>query len=295
MTTLIEKLAIRQIEHRSNIHSNKPRHLTERTKVAHLQRRFSFVLQRALSFRTRNHLCRHRVALADTRQLRSQDPVPVHAHCAEEVTRSKGREGTNGDGNGDRDGDGAGTETGVETKDAHQTRTGTRAGTGTGREGRWIRENGRKTGTGTGTGAGTKTRAAKRQNGDRSGDGDWSGYGNGTRMERERERRRVRESDTSGKKESRGIMSVDRKWRLRIASSFGYNTRRLPDNVVPKGEPGTRDRSDVNRDGGGDGNAKENGKKHENRDRDGNEGERERGREWRGGWRGEKAWEPLKW
>ena len=41
------------------------------------------VLQEALSFCTRYHLCSQRVALVYTRQLRSQGPVSVHAHCNE--------------------------------------------------------------------------------------------------------------------------------------------------------------------------------------------------------------------
>ena len=67
-----------------------------------------------------HNLCREGVALASTRQLRSQGPVSVHAHRTEGVTGSEGREGANGvgggigvgggnesssgDGNGDEDG-----------------------------------------------------------------------------------------------------------------------------------------------------------------------------------------------
>ena len=43
----------------------------------------------ALSFRSRHHLCRQGVALAGTRQLRSQGPVPVHAHRTEGGTGSE--------------------------------------------------------------------------------------------------------------------------------------------------------------------------------------------------------------
>ena len=66
------------------------------------------------------------VALASTRQLRSQSPVSAHPHCTEGVTESEGREeanevvggigveGGNGDGNrvgdGNGDVDGGGTE-----------------------------------------------------------------------------------------------------------------------------------------------------------------------------------------
>ena len=75
------------------------------------------------------------MALADTRRLRLQGLVSVHAHYTEGVTGSEGREGVNrvgggigvgggngngngvgggnGDGNGDGDGDGAGMRTGV--------------------------------------------------------------------------------------------------------------------------------------------------------------------------------------
>ena len=64
---LIKELAIRRVEHRSETHSNESQHLTEGTEVARLRRRFSSVLQQALSFRTRHHLCRQGVVLASTR------------------------------------------------------------------------------------------------------------------------------------------------------------------------------------------------------------------------------------
>ena len=76
---LIKEPAIRRVEHRSETHSNESQHLPEGTEVARLRRRFSFVLQQALLFRTRHHLCRQGVALASTRQLRSQGPVSVQA------------------------------------------------------------------------------------------------------------------------------------------------------------------------------------------------------------------------
>ena len=70
-----------------------------------------------------------------------------------------------------------------------------------------------------------------------------------------------------------GIVSVDEGWRLRVASNFGRKTRRLSDDVVPRGEPGTRGgreetvtgtgtRAETNEDEGGNG--------HEDRDRDWN-------------------------
>ena len=113
---LIKELAIRQVEHRSETHSNKSQHLAEGTEVARLRRRFSFVLQQAHLFRTRHHLCRQGVALASTRQLRSQGLVPVQAHRTDGVTESERREGANeivgrigvGAGNGDGNGGGGG-------------------------------------------------------------------------------------------------------------------------------------------------------------------------------------------
>ena len=64
---LIKYLAIRRVEHRSGTHSNEFQHLAEGTEVARLRRRLSFVLRKALSFRTRHHLCRQEMALASTR------------------------------------------------------------------------------------------------------------------------------------------------------------------------------------------------------------------------------------
>ena len=99
---LTRELAIRRVEHRSETYSNESQHLAEGTEVARLRRRFSLVLQQALSFRTRHHLCRQGVTLASTRQFRLQGPVSIQAHRTEERT-----------------GSGAGTETvtgsGVET------------------------------------------------------------------------------------------------------------------------------------------------------------------------------------
>ena len=48
---LIKELAIRRIEHRSETHTNESQHLAERTEVARLRRRFSFVLQKEHSLR----------------------------------------------------------------------------------------------------------------------------------------------------------------------------------------------------------------------------------------------------
>ena len=152
---LIKELAIRRVQHRSETHSNESQHLAEGTEVARLRRRFSFVLQQALSFRTRHHFCRKGVALASTRQFRSQGPVSVQAHRTGGVTEAQegatgvGGEirvgGGNGDGsgvgdgngdvNGHGDGDGAGVETGVGVnegaQDGNGDGSGDRAGMGT--------------------------------------------------------------------------------------------------------------------------------------------------------------------
>ena len=164
---LTKGIAIRRVEHRSEILSNESQHLAKGTEVARLWRRFSFVLQQALSFRTRHRLYRQAVALANTRHLRSQGPVSVHAICTEGVTGSKAHEagngtrggigagggngdgdwvkGGNGDVNGGGDGDGAGTRTGVEGNEQRKMKTRTGAGTG--------RERGRS-GDGSGNGGG---------------------------------------------------------------------------------------------------------------------------------------------
>ena len=63
---LIKELAIGRVQHRSETYSNESEHLAEGTEVARLRRRFSFVFQQALSFRTRHHLCRQGVALPST-------------------------------------------------------------------------------------------------------------------------------------------------------------------------------------------------------------------------------------
>ena len=117
MHALTKELAVRRVDHRSEVHSNKPHNLEEGTQVARLRRRFSFVLHQTLSFRTRHHLCRKRVALASTRQLRLQDPVSVQAHRTKGVNGSEGREEANGvggrirvgGGNVGRKGSGVGT------------------------------------------------------------------------------------------------------------------------------------------------------------------------------------------
>ena len=106
---LIKELAIRRVQHRSKTHSNESQHLAEGTEVARLRRPFSFVLQQTLLFRTRHHLCRQGVALASTRQPRSQGPVSVQARRTGGVTGSEGQERAKWSGVGFESG--AGTET----------------------------------------------------------------------------------------------------------------------------------------------------------------------------------------
>ena len=183
---LIKELAIRRVQHRSETYSNESQHLAEGTEVARLRRRFSFVLQQALSFRTRHHLCRQGMALASTRRPHSQGPASVRAHRTGGVTGSEGQEGANGvgggmgvgggngdgngdvDGHGDGDGAGTGTGTGVEVNKRAQDGNGDGSGDGAG--------------TGTGTGVGTRRRTPD-GNGDGNGNGDGSedcsGNGNG--------------------------------------------------------------------------------------------------------------------
>ena len=187
---LIKELAIRRVQHRSETYSNDSQHLAEGTEVACLRRQFSFVLQQALSFSTRHHLCRQGVALASTRRPHSQGPASVQAHRTGGVTGSEGQEGANGvggaigvgggngDGNGDvdgqGDGDGAGAGTGVGAKEGAQDGNGDGSGDGSGDR------SGDEAGTGTGTGVGIRKRTPD-GNGDRNGDvsEDRSGDGNG--------------------------------------------------------------------------------------------------------------------
>ena len=174
---LIKELAIRRVQHRSETYSNESQHLAEGTEVARLRRRFSFVLQQALSFRTRHHVCREGVALVSTRRPHSQGPASVQAHRTGGVTGSEGQEGANGvgggigfgggngDGNGDvngqGDGDGAEAGTGVEANEGAQDGNGDGSGDGTGRGRgrgrRWRPVDEHRMGTGTGTGTEART------------------------------------------------------------------------------------------------------------------------------------------
>ena len=163
---LIKELIIRRVEHRSEIHSNESQHLAEGTEVARLRRRFSFVLPQALLFRTHHHLCRQGVALAGTRQLRSQGPVSVHAHRTEGVTESEGREGANGGGGG------GGIVVGGGNGDVNGDRDGVEANEGM--------QNGNGDGSGDGAGTGVEPRGRTQDgNGDGNGDENDSNSGDG--------------------------------------------------------------------------------------------------------------------
>ena len=167
---LIKKLAIRRVEHRSETNSNESQHLAEGAEVARLRWRFSFVLQSALSFRARHHLCRQRVALANTRQLRPS----IHTHRTDGLTESEGREAANGFGGGIGVGDGNGDGNGVGGGNGDVN------GDGDG--------DGARAGTATATGM-EANEGAKYGSGDRDEGGDpWTN----TRWERGRERGRKR-------------------------------------------------------------------------------------------------------
>ena len=205
---LIKELAIRRVQHRSET-SIESQHLAEGTEVARLRRRFSFVLQQALSFRTRHRLCRQGVVLASTRQPHLHGPASVQAHRTGGVTGSERQEGANGvgggigvgggngDGNGDvngqGDGDGAGTGTGVEVNEGAQDGNGDGSGDGAG--------------TATGTGVGTRSRKPDGK-GDGS-DGNDNRIGEGGREAKKRKKpqnsRRHRAGnggDTGGKRKN---------------------------------------------------------------------------------------------
>ena len=125
---VMKELTNRRVDHWSEIHTNESQHLVEWTEVARLRRRYSFILQKALSFHTPHHLCSQKVVLASTLQLLSQGPGSVHAPRTEGVTGPERREGANGvggrieggggngDGNGVGGGNGDGAGAGTEVK-----------------------------------------------------------------------------------------------------------------------------------------------------------------------------------
>ena len=250
------EFATRRVEHRSEIHSNESQDLAEGSEVARLRRRLFFVLEQALLFRWRHHLCRQGMAFAAPRQLHSQNPVTVQANYTERVTRSERQKGANGNGNGNRNGDGNGDEAEVEAE----------------REQGWMRVSECRTGTGTGAGTGAETRERVQGgsvdgNGDGNegcnGDGNGGGNGDGSGSEDGSEDGKGNENGegrVGGGGElwflphqekteyktrhchfARDIISVDRRWCLQGVNSFGRKTWRLPDDVVTREEQGTRD------------------------------------------------------
>ena len=178
---LTKELAIRWVEHRSDTHSNESQHLVEGTEVARLRRRFSFVLQQALSFRTRRYLCKQGLALASTRQLRLQGPVSVQAHRTGGVTGSERQEGVNGVGVGigigGGNGDGNGVGGGNGDVNGHGDGDGAGTGTGTGVEVNEGAKDGNGDGSGDGAGTGTGTGVETRR---RTPDGNGDGNGDGS-------------------------------------------------------------------------------------------------------------------
>ena len=152
---LIKEHAIRRVQQGSEIHSNESQHLAEGAEVARLRRRFSFVLQQALSFRTRHHLCRQGVALASTRP--PARPGVCTSASYRGVSGSEGKEGANGVGGGIGVGGGNGDDNG--NVNGHGDGDGAGAGTGTGTRVE-VNEgaqdgNGDESGEGAGTGTGT--------------------------------------------------------------------------------------------------------------------------------------------
>ena len=192
---LIKELAIRRIKHRSETRSNESQHLEEGAEVARLRRRLSFVSQKALSFHTRHHPCRQRVALASTRQLYSQGSVSVYAHRTEGVIGLKEQEGANGVGGGigvrgrNGDGNGIGGRDGDVNDDGDTDEVGAETGMGTGVEANEGAQDGNGGGSRDGADTGTGFEARGRtQDGNRGGSGDGneisSGDGNGDEDEK---------------------------------------------------------------------------------------------------------------
>ena len=176
VNAIIKELAIRRVQHRSETHSNKSQHLAEGTEVARLWRRFSFVLQQALSFRTRHHFCRQGVALESTQQLRSQSPVSVHAHGTKGITESEETEEANGDGGGIGVGGGIGDGNRVRGGNGDVNGGGDGAGEGMGTASEVEVNEGAQDGNGTGTGVETRGQPQD-GNEDESGDQNESSFG----------------------------------------------------------------------------------------------------------------------
>ena len=145
------------------------------------------------------------MALAGTRQLRSQGPVSVQAHRTGGVSGSEGQEGTNGVGGGigigggNEDGNGVGGGNG--DVNGHRDGDGAGAGTGTGVE---MNEGAQdESGDGVGTGAGTGVETRRRipdGNGDGNGDGSEDSSEDGNRDEDNGNEDRIWEGGREAKK-----------------------------------------------------------------------------------------------
>ena len=125
---LVKELAIRRVKHRlahtlQRVSTSGGRDRSSTSSAATL---FCFTagtsirnrsgpvnVRKTTTTTTRHHLCRQGVALASTRQFRSQGPVSAQAHRTEGVTGSEGQEGANGVGGGIGFGGGNGDGNGV--------------------------------------------------------------------------------------------------------------------------------------------------------------------------------------
>ena len=251
---LIKELAIRRAQHRSETHSNESQHLAEGTGVACLRRRFSFLLQQALSFRTRHYLCRQGVVLASTRLPSLQGPVSVQSHRTGGVTGSKRQEGANrvgggigvgggnGDGNGDvnghGDGDGAGTGTGVEVNEGAQDENGDGSGDGAGTRTRTGVETRRRTPHGNRDWNGDGREGSS---GDGNGDED-NGNGNEDRIgEGGREAKKRKKSQNSCRRHAGNGRDLGGKRKKRRKDRVG-TVAANPNNLASNNETGGGDK-----------------------------------------------------
>ena len=80
---LIKEPVIRRVEHMSEIHSKESPHLAEGTEVGRLRQQFSMCLTADPFISHAPPSLQTGVALARTRQLRSEGPVSIHAHRIE--------------------------------------------------------------------------------------------------------------------------------------------------------------------------------------------------------------------
>ena len=126
------------------------------------------------------------------------------------------------------------TGTGVETKG--RTSDGDEDGSGDGNKRSSGHGNGSGSGSGSGNGSGNR-------NGIKDGKGNENqgGGGEGGEIFGIHHTRKKAEYNTRYGHFARGIISVNRRWRLPVARSFRRKTRHLLDSVVPRREKGIRD------------------------------------------------------